>query len=100
MRYLTLELCKHHAYIDHSEDDNLVEIYASAAENAVENYLECPLASKEVDGKLPEDLLNAMLLLFGSLYANREGITTMTTQPNAAIAALLKPHKSYGTQRW
>jgi hypothetical protein len=40
-----------------------------------------------------------MLLFFGSMYANREGFTTMNTQPTAAIMALLNPYKSYGNLR-
>lgn len=94
MRYLTLEQCKKHVYVEHNEDDALIETYATAAEQAVENYLEKPL--EEVVNKNREAITSAMLLFFGSLYANREGFTTMNTQPTAAIVALLKPYKRYG----
>lgn len=95
MRYLTLEQCKKHVYVEHNEDDFLIETYAAAAEQAVENYLEEPLEEVVTD-KNREAITSAMLLFFGSLYANREGFTTMNTQPTAAIVALLKPYKRYG----
>jgi uncharacterized phage protein (predicted DNA packaging) len=95
MRYLTLEQCKKHEYVEHNEDDALIESYACAAEQAVENYLEEPL-EQVINEKNREAIISAMLLFFGSLYANREGFTTMNTQPTAAILALLKPYKRYG----
>lgn len=99
MRYLTLELCKKHVYVDHDEDDALIQMYAGAAENSVERYLECELSSLERDGKLPDDIVSAMLLFFGSLYANREGFATMASQPSASIIALLRSYKTYGIER-
>lgn len=99
MRYLTLELCKQHVYVCHNEDDALIELYAAAAEDGVENYLECELTSLEKDGKLPQAIISAMLLFFGSLYANREGFSTMASQPSASIVALLNKYKAYGIER-
>lgn len=98
MRFLTLEQCKRHVYVEHDEDDNLIELYATSAEQAVENYLEQPLEEVITD-KNREAIVSAMLLFFGSMYANREGFTTMNTQPTAAIMALLNPYKSYGNLR-
>lgn len=96
MRYLTLEQCKQHVYVDQGEDDGLIELYATAAEYSVENYLERDLSELEEDGALPADIVSAMLLFFGSLYGNREGFTTMNVQPSASIIALLRKRKSYG----
>lgn len=99
MRYLTLEQCKAHAYIDHNEDDALVELYATAAEDSIENYLECPLSDfEESPGVLPSSLTSAMLLFFATLYANREGFSTMASQPSASILALVSKYKRYGRQ--
>jgi hypothetical protein len=95
MRYLTLEECKRHLVVEHSEDDALIERKATAAERSVEQYLQAPLSSFEEDGKLPEDIIEGILLFLGSLYNNREGFTTLTTQANASITALLKPHRRY-----
>jgi hypothetical protein len=99
MRYLTLEMCKHHVYVDHNEDDALIELYATAAENGVENYLECELSSLEKNGELPQEIVAAMLMFFGSLYANREGFSTIASQPSASIMALLRKHKAYGIKK-
>jgi hypothetical protein len=96
MKYLTLEQCKKHVYVEHNEDDALIELYAGAAEDGVANYLECSLSELEVDGVLPGAITSAMLLFFGTLYANREGFSTMASQPSASIIALLKPYKRYG----
>lgn len=99
MRFLTLEQCKKHVYIDHDEDDVLIELYASSAENAIENYLNVDLEYEYDADTMPADILSAMLLFFGSLFNNREGFTTMNTQPNASILALVKPYKNYGYKR-
>lgn len=99
MRYLTLDICKKHSYIEHDLDDKIVELYANAAERVVENYLECPLAEFEKDGNLPEDIINGMLLCFGSLYANREGFSTLPSHPTASALVLLNPYKTYGIAR-
>lgn len=96
MRYLTLELCKNQIYVDHGEDDNLIELYATSAENSIENYLNRPLSTLEKDGVLPSDIISAMLLFFASLYANREGFSTLQSRPSASIIALVKPYKNYG----
>jgi uncharacterized phage protein (predicted DNA packaging) len=95
MRYLTLELCKKHLYVDHNEDDVLIEMYASSAENNIEKKIERPLEDLEKDGRLPEDLVNAILLFLGSMYNNREGFSAMNVQPTAAIIALITPYKKY-----
>ena len=100
MRYLTLELCKQHLVVDHDEDDALIMLYAAAVENNIERLIECPLADHAgEDGNLPEDLIGAMLLFLGSLYANREGASTLTVKPTASIVALLQPFKTYGYKR-
>lgn len=99
MRFLTLEQCKQHVYVDHNEDDALIELYASAAEDSIENYLQLDLEQEYDADTMPRAIISAMLLFFGSLYANREGFTTMTVQPSASIIALVKPYKKYVDQR-
>ena len=99
MRYLTLELCKKHVYVDHDEDDELIELYAAAAEDSIENYLEQPLSNIEENGALPSAVREAMLLFFGTLYNNREGFSTMQSQPTAHIKALISKYKNYVIKR-
>ena len=96
MRYLTLEMCKKQVYVDHDEDDAMIELQAAAAEDVIEQNLNRKLEDVAVDGKLPSAIMQAMLLFFGALYANREGFSTMASQPTASMIALLQPYKRYG----
>ena len=96
MRYLTLEMCKKQVYVDHNEDDAMIELQATAAEDVIEQCLNRSLDELAVDGRLPSAIVQAMLLFFGSLYANREGFSTMNTQPTASMVALIQPYKRYG----
>lgn len=96
MRYLTLEMCKKQVYVDHDEDDAMIELQATAAEDVIEQNLNRKLEDVTVDGKLPSAITQAMLLFFGALYANREGFSTVASQPTASMIALLQPYKRYG----
>lgn len=82
-------------YVDHNEDDALIEMQATAAEDIIEQNLNCPLEEIAKDGKLPSAVLQAMLLFFASLYANREGFSTLPSQPTASMIALIQPYKKY-----
>lgn len=100
MKYLTLELCKKQSYVEHDEDDSLIEQYANAAEEVVENYLECPLSDLENEaGELPAAIIQGMLLYIASLYANREGFSTMKPQATPQLISTLKPYRTYGIKR-
>lgn len=97
MRYITLLDCKNHVYVEHDEDDVYISQAATAAERAVENYLQCPLEEYATDGILPADIKHGILLFFGSLYAHREAFSSFTSHEQPAILALLNPYKRYGT---
>lgn len=89
-------MCKKQVYVDHDEDDTMIELQATAAEDVIEQNLNRKLEDVAVGGKLPSAIMQAMLLFFGALYANREGFSTMTSQPTASMIALLQPYKRYG----
>lgn len=76
--YLQLFQIKKHLNIDedfHSDDEYLVEL-AQAAQNVVEVHLDRPLDSLEnEEGYIPSSLTQAMLLLVGTWYANRESVS-------------------------
>ena len=76
--YLQLYQIKKHLNIDedfHSDDEYLVEL-AQAAQNVVEVHLDRPLDSLEnEEGYIPSSLTQAMLLLIGTWYANRESVS-------------------------
>ena len=76
--YLQLNQIKKHLNIDedfHSDDEYLVEL-AQAAQNVVEVHLDRPLDRLvNEEGNLPSSLIQAMLLLVGTWYANRESVS-------------------------
>lgn len=96
MEFLTLDQCKHHVYVEHDEDDAMIQSMATAAEAAVGNYLQAPLSEYAENGVLPADIMQGVLMLFGTLYAQREGFVSYNVNAHPAILALLQPHKRYG----
>lgn len=75
--YLDLQQVKQHLIIDHTDDDQYLADLITVAEDAVRRDLNL-FSLKEIEdctGMLPASVIQAMLLLIGSLYANRESIT-------------------------
>lgn len=75
--YISLEDIKKHLIIDHCDDDLLLADLETVAEDAVRRDLNL-YSLKEIEdctGMLPACVLHAMLLLIGTLYANRESIS-------------------------
>lgn len=75
--YITLSKAKQHLVLDESfrDDDQLIISYINAAESAVSKHLDRPLEECLVNGRLDPSVENAVLLLLGSFYANRESVT-------------------------
>lgn len=97
MRFLTLEECKSHLVVDHNEHDAQIIAMATTAEDAIENELNRDLENDyEV---LPSPIKSAMLLYLGSLYNNREGFSTLKSEPTAQMRSLIQYYKNYGNQR-
>ena len=97
MRFLTLEECKRHLVVDHNEHDAQIIAMATTAEDAIENELNRDLENDyEV---LPSPIKSAMLLYLGSLYNNREGFSTLKSEPTAQMRSLIQYYKNYGNQR-
>lgn len=68
---------KQHLIIDHCDDDIYLADLITVAENAVCRDLNLH-SLKEIEdctGMLPASVIQAMLLLIGTLYANRESVT-------------------------
>lgn len=96
--YLTLQQVKKHLNIDHNEDDQYLADLITVAEDAVRNDLNLTSLSEIEDnaGMLPASVIQAMLLLVGTLYANRESVTYGT--PNVvphAYQYLLALNRTY-----
>lgn len=89
---LTVEDLKKHLNIDHDEDDAYIQELISVAEDAVETYINRPLAEMVGDdGKLKPAIRHACRLLVGTWYANRESVvfSTPSELPDGVVALLL-----------
>lgn len=68
---------KQHLIIDHCDDDQYLADLITVAENAVCRDLNLH-SLKDIEdctGMLPASVIQAMLLLIGTLYANRESVS-------------------------
>lgn len=75
--YLSINDVKRHLIIDHSDDDLLLADLITVAEDAVRRDLNL-YSLKDIEdcnGMLPASVMQAMLLLIGTLYANRESVS-------------------------
>lgn len=80
--YITLEQAKKHLLIDSSftNDDSYITDLIGVAEDAVAVHLDIALSELEdEDGNLPSSIVQAMLLMIGNFYANREPVAYGTT---------------------
>ena len=75
--YITKELAKKHLQIDddYTDDDEYLVLLIEAAEDAVSKHLDIPLKNLLQMGVLPSTIIQAILLLIGNFYSNREPIT-------------------------
>ena len=81
--YISLDDIKRHLIIDHNEDDQYLADLETVAEDAVRRDLNLYSLSEIEDetGMLPASVIQAMLLLIGTLYANRESISYGQAHP-------------------
>lgn len=98
MNYLTLQDIKQHLRLEdtwHDEDETLVSI-GEAAEAAVIKHIDSPIESLLEKGELPAPLKQAMLLLVGNFYDNRNSVSyTSVTELPLAYNYLLALYQNY-----
>lgn len=97
---LTIDDIKKHLNIDHDEDDAYLDELISVAEDAVESYLNKPLAEcVDSAGNLKPAVRHACRLLIGTWYANRESVvfSSPSLLPDG-VAALLMPLRNFVTK--
>lgn len=97
---IDVEKVKKHLNIDdeYNGDDNYIASLISVAKEIVEKHINQNLTSicEENDGILPKALEQAMLLLIGTYYANRETITyTSATELPLSYSYILDLYKCY-----
>lgn len=101
MNYLTLQEIKKHLNIDNdfTDDDSYIESLGEVAEEIVKQHVRKDLfmITTENGNKLPAPIKQAMLLLIGNYYANRESVTYAAAKElPQAYEYLLSPYVSYG----
>ena len=78
-KYINTDLVKRHLLVDaaYTDDDYYIGTLMDVAEDSVSVHLDMPLASlaEANGGQLPASVIQAMLLMVGNLYANREPVT-------------------------
>ncbi len=69
MMLITLDEAKKQCYIDHNEDDDLLEIFIQSASSAVATYIKCDDLTVE---NMPIQAKYAVLAYVGLMYKNRD----------------------------
>lgn len=96
---LTVDDLKKHLNIDHDEDDAYITDLISVAQDAVETYLNRPIADfVDDEGKLKPAVRHACRLLVGTYYANRESVVfSVPSELPDGVVALLLPLRRFVT---
>ena len=99
MKYLTLDYIKQHSRIDFDCEDDLLEMYGDAAEEAMAQILnrgkdtdEMVADLTEIYGHVPAPIYVSTFMLVSSLYKDREKDLTMEVHSNPTFALLVKPY--------
>ena len=101
MQYLNLDLIKKHLNIDSDfhDDDSYLEALADVVEEVTEKHIDVSLNNLTADnnGKIPAPLIQAMLLLCGSYYSNRENVAfASSAEIPLSYSYLLSLYQNYG----
>lgn len=105
---VALELVKQHLRVEHGEEDALIQGYLEAAKVHVESYCDRVIVAAPTDPDAPpidlntqmlltKDIEQAILLLVGHWYNNREA-TILGATPAVlpfGVEALLWPRRSF-----
>nr|DAM58657.1 MAG TPA: head tail connector [Caudoviricetes sp.] len=97
MRYVTVEDIKKHLYIDFEADDIILADYIDAAQEIIEKYLNVKLCDLVIDERLPYPILQAIKIMTGNLYNNRESVAfnAVPYKVPFSFEFLLQPYKNY-----
>lgn len=97
--YIPLELAKKHLNIESSytEDDEYILMLIDAAEQAVRVHVNDDLdtLAENNGGCIPTPIIQAILLLLGSMYQNREIVGTKTQALPYAYQYLIDLYRNY-----
>lgn len=95
---IELSLVKTHLRVDHGDEDALIQGYLDAALAHVEQHcdrvlVETPVLPEEMG--LTKDVQQAVLLLVGHWYTNREAVASGLTEVPLAVGRLLWYRKRF-----
>jgi hypothetical protein len=101
MQYLKLDLIKKHLNMDESfhDDDSYLEALGDVVEEVTEKHIDVSLKKLTADnnGKIPTPLKQAMLLLLGTYYSNRENVAfASSAEIPLSYSYLLSLYQNYG----
>lgn len=104
MKYLNLDIIKRHCNIDSyfKEDDEYLMSLAETVEQMVDEHINNNLSAivEDNNGQLPAPIRQAMLLLLGNLYQNREGVAfANSSEIPYSYSYLLFPYKNYANNQ-
>jgi uncharacterized phage protein (predicted DNA packaging) len=94
MKWLTIDLIKKHCRIDHDCEDDILEMYAEAAEDAILNTTRRTFLGMLFKyGGIPRPIVNASLLMVAHSYQHRSpaNINNLYTVPYA-FDFMVKPY--------
>ena len=96
---IELERIKNHLNIDsgYTDDDDYITYLETVAEQIVEKHIDKTLEDIIAeDGEVPTPLLQAMLLIIGNLYDNRESVAynNVVEVPNT-LSYILSMYRDY-----
>ena len=96
--YVTIYEIKQHLYIDFEADNAMLADMIQASEDIIQKYLNTTFEDIiDEYGSLPISLKQAIKIMVGNLYANRESVS-FNAYPSKipySYEYLLQPYKSY-----
>ncbi|MGQ8820309.1 head-tail connector protein [Bibersteinia trehalosi] len=96
MARIELEEIKQHLRIDHNLDDELLELYSTAALEAAENHIGKTFGSDNSSDtvKFTQGIKVGCLMFIGHLYANRESVSDVQLYGvPMAVKSLWNPYR-------
>lgn len=94
---ITLEQAKFQLRVVHNREDAHIRLLIKAALKSIQNYIDRPLADVLEEGKLPEDLVIAGLLMITDMYENRSAQVEGTILTiNKSLDGYLLPYRKMG----
>lgn len=96
--YVTIEEIKQHLYIEFEADDAMLADMIQASEDIIQKYLNTTFDTLlNENGTLPFPIKQAIKIMVGNLYANRESVS-FNAYPSKipySYEYLLQPYKNF-----